>query len=401
MLHKTRDAFRHDAVHSAHRGNLMYARITLSLALLAFATVANAQTPWARNGFPVSHNLPPASMLMEPGPGVGGPGPGVLSPGDYMNSAPANGGYGGGPMMGGPVPQAVQVLFDKPETMSVRWDVAAVGQYDSTPLVVPGRQNFAQGAIYRLKISDIEGRGALNLYPTLEIGSYSNRTAAYLAHAAIPIQFTQEDFDQVAVGNFVTKVIYVPDPEFQELALAGVDTLVSTRLDPGVDPIVEADRRGAILAIIRMGNKDLEMAGMEPGGMGAGMMHGGSGGVVSTGGGYISGVTGPNYGMPITATQIGLPGPPHIPMGGPAGLREYNIHNHTAMSIPGPTPEINVHVKQQPGLSYPRPADRVLIKEHTIRPVHFNNQPPADMVHGQLPGDCNTDANGMGGRFRR
>ena len=57
----------------------------------------------------------------------------------------------------------------------------------------------------------------------------------------------------------MTKVIYLPDPEFQELALAGVETLVSTRLDPGVDPIVEADRRGAILAIVRLGNKDLQI----------------------------------------------------------------------------------------------------------------------------------------------
>ena len=71
------------------------------------------------------------------------------------------------------------------------------------------------------------------------------------------MQFTEEDFDQVLSGNFVTKVIYLPDPEFQELALAGVETLVSTRLDPGVDPIAEADRRGSILAILRMGNKDL------------------------------------------------------------------------------------------------------------------------------------------------
>ncbi len=67
-------------------------------------------------------------------------------------------------------------------------------------------------------------------------------------------------------GNFVTKVIYLPDPEFQELALAGVETLVSTRLDPGVDPIVEADRRGSILAIIRLGNKDLQVADGVPGG---------------------------------------------------------------------------------------------------------------------------------------
>ncbi len=87
------------------------------------------------------------------------------------------------------------------------------------------------------------------------------RTEAFLAHNAIPIQFTEEDFDQVLTGNFVTKVIYLPDPEYQELALAGVETLVSTRLDPGVDPIVEADRRGAILAIVRLGNKDLQTPG--------------------------------------------------------------------------------------------------------------------------------------------
>src|SRR4029079_17730082 len=91
------------------------------------------------------------------------------------------------------------------------------------------------------------------------IGPPTPRTDAYLAHNAIPVQFTEEDFDQVLSGNFVTKVIYLPDPEFQELALAGVETLVSTRLDPGVDPIVEADRRGAIMAIIRVGNKDLEV----------------------------------------------------------------------------------------------------------------------------------------------
>ena len=50
--------------------------------------------------------------------------------------------------------------------------------------------------------------------------------------------------------------------------MAGIDTLVSTRLDPGIDPIVEADRRGSILAIIRLGDKDIEMIGA--GGVAAG-----------------------------------------------------------------------------------------------------------------------------------
>ena len=64
-------------------------------------------------------------------------------------------------------------------------------------------------------------------------------------------------------GNFVTKVIYLPDPRYQELAVSGVsvETLVSTRLEPGIDPILEADKRGTILLIVRLGAIDLEMPG--------------------------------------------------------------------------------------------------------------------------------------------
>ena len=165
--------------------------------------------------------------------------------------------------------------------------------------------------------------------------------------------------------------------------MAGVDTLVSTRLDPGVDPITEADRRGSILAIIRLGNKDLEVPGTDPSlaaGLGVGIP--GNGGPDKSN--YIAGVTGPHYGIPNTGTSIGLPGPAHIPLGGPAGLQRQHIHNHTARQIPGPTPQVDIHVRQNPGLSYPRPADKVFINEHHIRPRHVNQQPPADMVEGVI-----------------
>ena len=377
----------------------MYVRLSTGLmVVLAIAMTANAQAPLARTGLPIGHNLPPSQMLMHPGPGVGGPGPGVLNA-STAQFGPADDGIAGYGPFGAVRLQAVQVLFDRPELMQVSWDVSGVGQYDSNPLIVPGRQNFRQGGIYRLKISNINGRPGVQLYPTLEVGVSSPRTSAYLAHSAIPIQFTEEDFDQVNAANFVTKVIYVPDPEYQELALAGVDTLVSTRLDPGVDPIVEADRRGAILAIIRLGNKDLEGFGADTA-LAAGALPPGYGGG-SAGGSrdYISGVTGPAYGMPWVGTNIGLPGPAHIPLGGPAGLRSHHIHNHTATQIPGPTHNVDVLVKQKPGLSYPRPADKVFIDEHHIRPRHINQQPPADMVEGVIgvpPG-----GGGVLNRFRR
>lgn len=304
---------------------------------------------------PGTHNLPPAVQLMHPGPGVDGPGPGV--------------------MMGTPpVPFSApysQIAFVGPDGMIVSWDVGMPGAFDSEPLITPGRYNFPQGAIYRLKLTSIPGRPGVELYPTLEVGLATPRTDAYLAHNAIPIQLTEEDLDQVLTGNFVTKVIYLPDPEFQELAIAGVETLVSTRLDPGVDPIVEADRRGSIMAILRLGNKDLEAPGAE--------LVGGADGVAPAGAlagaGPISGVTAPQYGMTMSGTPIGLPGPPHIPLGGPAGLQKHVIKNHTRHHIPNPTRRIDMHVKQSPGFSYPKPANTVHIHEQATAPPALFRRP--------------------------
>lgn len=307
-------------------------------------------------------------MGMNVGPCVDGPGPGVMSiPGMGMM----------------PTAQNSQVAFVGPEGMMAAWEVGVPGEFNPTPLVCPGRYNFPQGAVYRLKLTNIPGYEAIELYPTLEVGPGIPRTQAFLAHNAIPIELTPSDFEQVLSGNFVTKVIYLPDPEYQELALAGVETLVSTRLDPGVDPIVEADRRGAILGVLRLGNKDLEipgggvdganvmpvsytqgsncptpiggpMAGPMAGPMMAGPMMGGpmatpmGGGMGTIPTNYISGVTGPEYGMPSCGTPIGLPGPPHIPLGNPAGLRKHVIKNHTPTFIAGPKSSIGIHVREQP-----------------------------------------------------
>ncbi len=234
----------------------------------------------------------------------------------------------------------------------------------------------------------------MELYPTLEIGPATPQTEAYLAHNAIPVQFTDDDFDQVQMGNFVTKVIYLPDPDFQELAIAGVETLVSTRLDPGDDPIVEADRRGTILAIVRLGNKDIEMPSAENGnvvpaeyqqgngqpapGRSAGPVYMSPTGLMPN---YVSGVTAPGYGMPHVGTPIGLPGPPHIPLGIPAGLKRQTITNHTPMHIPHPTHHLKYHVRQNPGYSYPKPPSHVFIREHSVHPSPGYGQPLYDMHH--------------------
>ena len=294
-------------------------------------------------------------------------------------------GYGPGP--------AVQILFNRPEGMQVLYDIIGDGTFTSEPLYVPGRLEFPQGGIYRLKLTNIQGKEGVELYPTIEVANGSPRTGAYLAHNAIPVQFTTDDFEQVLSGNFVTKVIYLPDPEFQGDALVGVDVLVSNRIDPGLDPIIEADRRGAILAIVRLGNKDIELAGAGAGnglGMGGAMAMCGPdgcmpGGIPASLPGYVAGVTAPQYGMTMSGTPIGLPGPPHIPLGTPAGLKKHTISNHTKVHLPDPVNHMKVHVRQTPGQSYPQPASRAYIHEQNIHPGVPTGQ-PAYMRHSQAVG---------------
>lgn len=284
----------------------------LSICVVAFLAGCRQQT------LP-DYGVGPYDMNQPNQRGVDGPGPGVMP----VNAQTGmNFGQGGGANPQIPQgPQTTQIAFVGPSGGTVRWDVTAQAMFDSEPLICPGRQNFSQGGIYRLKLTDIPGHPGMELYPTLEVAPAMPRTQAFLAHSMVPVNFTEEDIMQVMSGNFVTKVIYLPDPEFQELALAvgTPDTLVSTRLDPGVDPISEADRRGAILAIVRLGNKSVDVEEQPMGGVimeQGGMMMGVPGGTVP--GNYISGITGPEYGQPITATPHGYPGAMELPQGEPA-----------------------------------------------------------------------------------
>ncbi len=325
------------------------------------------------------YHAPPAAMMSRPGPMTDGPGPGVqpLMAGPGMWGCP--------PMPAAP-PSTTQIRFVGPDGMHIGWLIPT--GYAENQLVTPARYNFFQGGTYRLKIGNIPGHDAVVLYPTLQVYPGHPNTEAYLTHNSVPLQLTEEDLEQVESNNFVTKVIYLPDAKYQELAIANVETLVSTRLDPGVDPIQEADKRGTIMAVLRIGNKDLAtagpaaprpMVGTEQGGIdqvshvvdgdegqlmppmpigpaGQGtpgipgaMMMAGSG----MPGQPISGVNMQAWGMPITGTPIGLPGATHLPYGGPAGMRSHTVRNRSRQNLPGPAKDVLIDVDHQPGLSLP------------------------------------------------
>lgn len=118
---------------------------------------------------PHTNVLPPAAMLQHPGPGVEGPGPGVIMPASYELAMDCEDGSG---MAYAPTSQ---IGFIGPDGMQVRWDVVTPGTFDSDPLITPGRYDFPQGAIYRLKLTDVTGREGIELYPSLEVGPATPR----------------------------------------------------------------------------------------------------------------------------------------------------------------------------------------------------------------------------------
>ncbi len=268
-----------------------------------------------------------------PAPGMGPWGAVALVPG----AATGPGGGAGGMYANG----RTSINFvSTPSTSKMRVGFQTAGGFTDA-LSVPQHYNFGQGNIYRLRLSGIPNRPDVVYYPTLEVYPAARETITFLSHGTVPVGFTDEDFDQVKNGNMVVKVIYLPSAANQDIAAA--EEIVSTRLEPGADPVAEATRRGTVLAVVRIGNANLEnpnspaldsLAGFGGGMMGPPPGMGGGGGMMPPGGGGMS--MAPPKTMP-TPTLSSSPIPP-VKMTEP----KLDTAAKPVRNVPGDLPPINL-----------------------------------------------------------
>ena len=128
------------------------------------------------------------------------------------------------------------------------------GQFD-TPRLGPVLAGMQVGQVYPLKISSIRFNEGLEIYPTIELINRIYPPQGQELHFPVPVQITQEELELALGGRFITRVIYLEDPE---TALAHRDLPGQQRYfdaAPDQDPLQIADRLGRPVAILRMGSR--------------------------------------------------------------------------------------------------------------------------------------------------
>ena len=120
--------------------------------------------------------------------------------------------------------------------------------------------------IYRFHVSEITNLGNVVLYPSVEVIDRLYPPAGRAHEFPIPVELSAEDLRLAAQGKYVTRVIYVEDPDdtfpYNEADIAE-DSLRSNRnmaqryfeVPPGEDPYIVARGLGRPVAILRIGNR--------------------------------------------------------------------------------------------------------------------------------------------------
>ncbi|MDR1963622.1 MAG: hypothetical protein LBQ50_07565 [Planctomycetaceae bacterium] len=124
-------------------------------------------------------------------------------------------------------------------------------QRQTTPYAV----GLLVGSDYRLRITDIPFQPGREIFPTVKIIARTYPPQGLELEYPIQIDITQEDIELALDGKFVTRVIYLENPQTAMPVRGDLGTPISTDVSGAVDPIVAAATMGQPVAIVRMGGR--------------------------------------------------------------------------------------------------------------------------------------------------
>ncbi|MCL6502544.1 MAG: hypothetical protein K6T86_07650 [Pirellulales bacterium] len=154
----------------------------------------------------------------------------------------------GGPLVG--YFQPVQIILPEGAVVSLASD----GTF-TEPAAAPLKAGLLIGPVYRLRISEIPGYPGEELFPTIELVDRLYPPPGLAWKFAIPIEITQADLEAAFSGQFVTRVVYLEDPENALPVQGDPQHPVWWDASPRDNPLELADRLGRPMAIVRLGGR--------------------------------------------------------------------------------------------------------------------------------------------------
>lgn len=109
------------------------------------------------------------------------------------------------------------------------------------------------GAVYRLRVANVASLEQAEVFPTIEVIDRLYPPENQAARFPIVIELTEDDLRLAAEGKFVTRVIYLEDPD-NALPVAQ-EQQGWFEVAAGEDPLRVADELGRPVAIVRMGGR--------------------------------------------------------------------------------------------------------------------------------------------------
>lgn len=111
------------------------------------------------------------------------------------------------------------------------------------------------GAVYRLRISNIPHEEGLEVFPTIEVIDRIYPPLGQEFRFPIPVELTEEELRMAADGKFVTRVIYLEEPDAALPIAQKADEQSFFEAGEGQNPLDVADSLGRPVAILRLGGR--------------------------------------------------------------------------------------------------------------------------------------------------
>lgn len=154
---------------------------------------------------------------------------------------------------GGPLPGYFQpVEIRAPQGVSI--SLAEQGRF-TEPQPAPLKAGLLVGQVYRFSVVNIPLREGSEVFPTIEVINRLYAPRGREARFPIVIELTQEDLHLALDGKFVTRVIYLENPDAALPSRVPGQTQEWFEVAPGQDPLATADVLGRPMAIVRLGGR--------------------------------------------------------------------------------------------------------------------------------------------------